>query len=44
MLLEFKNVKKSFEKRQVLSGISFGINEGEIFGLIGESGGVRQHC
>ncbi len=41
MLLEFREVKKSFNKKQVLSGINFGLHEGEIFGLIGPSGGGK---
>ena len=38
MLLEFENVKKRYGSREILSDISFGIKEGEIFGLIGRSG------
>jgi ABC-2 type transport system ATP-binding protein len=37
-LLEFKEVKKRFGKREVLSGVSFNVRDGEIFGLIGGSG------
>ncbi len=37
-VLEFKNIKKRFKKKEVLSNISFKIQEGEIFGLVGRSG------
>lgn len=47
MFLEVKDIKKSFherkgffnrQKKQVLKGVSFGIEEGECLGIIGESG------
>jgi ABC-2 type transport system ATP-binding protein len=37
-LLEFQDIKKRFAKREILSGISFDVKEGEILGLIGRSG------
>lgn len=37
-LLEFQDIKKSYLKREVLSGVSFDIQAGEIFGLVGASG------
>jgi|SRR3989338_2623306 len=37
-VLEFKDIKKSFGKENVLSGVTLKIKEGEIFGLIGTSG------
>jgi ABC-2 type transport system ATP-binding protein len=37
-LLEFDEIKKSYAKREILSGVSFDIKEGEIFGLVGGSG------
>lgn len=37
-LIEIKNVTKTFEKKKVLNDISFSINKGEIFGIIGQSG------
>lgn len=37
-LLEFRGIKKSFRKREVLSDITCGIQKGEIFGLVGKSG------
>lgn len=38
MYLELKDVKFSYEEQNVLNGISFGIEKGEITGLIGENG------
>ena len=38
MIIEVKNVYKSFKKQQVLKDISLGIDEKEIFGLLGPSG------
>ena len=38
MLLELKNIDKSFGGLQVLSDISFNVKEGEIIGLIGPNG------
>ena len=37
-LITFNSVKKSFGKKEVLKNISFTINKGEIFGIIGKSG------
>lgn len=37
-LIEIKNITKTFENKKVLNGISFSINKGEIFGIIGQSG------
>jgi ABC-2 type transport system ATP-binding protein len=36
--VEVKNLEKNFGKFQAVKGISFSINEGEIFGLIGPNG------
>jgi ABC-2 type transport system ATP-binding protein len=38
MLIEIKNVSKSFKKQQVLRNINLSIYENEIFGFIGPSG------
>lgn len=38
MLIEVKDVSKSFKKQQVLTDINLSISENEIFGLIGPSG------
>lgn len=37
-MIKCKNVAKSFDDKAVLKGISFGITEGQIFGLLGPSG------
>ncbi|WP_092484391.1 ABC transporter ATP-binding protein [Candidatus Ichthyocystis hellenicum] len=38
IILEAKNICKSFGENKVLSNVSFTINEGEIFGIIGPNG------
>lgn len=38
MIIQVTDVSKSFDKQQVLKNIQLGINENEIFGLIGPSG------
>src|SRR3989338_4946595 len=37
-LIEFSNISKSFKNKKVLDRISFKINKGEIFALLGLSG------
>ena len=37
-LLELKNVSLSFGNRQILDNVSFKINQGEIFGILGPNG------
>ena len=37
-ILEVKDVSKKYGKKQVLSGVTFDIEEGDIFGLIGPNG------
>ncbi|MBE6699542.1 MAG: amino acid ABC transporter ATP-binding protein [Ruminococcaceae bacterium] len=37
-LLEVQNIKKSFGKNEVLKGISFELNKGEVLAIIGSSG------
>jgi len=37
-LLKFKEVSKSFGKKEVLRNVSFSVKKGEIFGIIGVSG------
>ena len=39
-MLEVKNVKKSFDKLNVLKGISFNVEKGEVISVIGPSGSV----
>jgi len=41
VFLEFKEVMKRFGKKEVLSEVSFTVKQGEIFGLIGVSGGGK---
>lgn len=38
MKLEIKNLKKSFEKKEVLKDINFEFEEGKIYGLLGRNG------
>lgn len=37
-ILEVKNIHKSFGKTEVLKGVSFNMNEGEVLSIIGSSG------
>ncbi len=37
-ILKFQNISLSFQKRQILENISFEINQGEIFGMLGPNG------
>ena len=37
-MLEVKNIKKSFGKTEVLKGISFSLEKGEVLSIIGSSG------
>jgi ABC-2 type transport system ATP-binding protein len=37
-MLEVKNVKKSFENKKILKSISFSVEEGEVFGFLGNNG------
>lgn len=38
MKLVIENLKKSFEKKEVLKGINFTFEEGKIYGLLGRNG------
>jgi len=38
MVIEVKDLKKSFGDNDVIKGVSFDVNEGDIFGIIGQSG------
>nr|HPI99033.1 ATP-binding cassette domain-containing protein [Synergistales bacterium] len=37
-MIEVRDLKKSFAKKQALKGISFQIEQGEVFGLVGPDG------
>ena len=37
-VLEVKDLKKSFGKTEVLKGVSFDLDEGEVLSIIGSSG------
>ena len=37
-LVEFKNVYKSFDDKEILTDVSFRINKGKIIGLLGKNG------
>ena len=38
MKLIIKDLKKSFEKKEVLNGINFEFEKGKIYGLLGRNG------
>ena len=38
MILELKNIEKSFGEKQVLTGVSFRAESGKAFGLLGRNG------
>ncbi|MBQ7173772.1 MAG: amino acid ABC transporter ATP-binding protein [Clostridia bacterium] len=40
-MLEVVGIKKSYGKKQVLGGISFSMNQGEVLSIIGSSGGGK---
>lgn len=44
MLVEVKNLKKSYGQLQVLKGISFSIQPGEIFAILGPNGAGKTTC
>lgn len=37
-MIQIKNLRKSFEKNEIIKGANINIDEGEIYGLIGQSG------
>ena len=37
-LLEVKNIKKNFGKTEVLKGVSFSLEKGQVLAIIGSSG------
>lgn len=40
-MISIRNVRKSFDLNQVLKGVSFDLDEGELVGLVGPSGGGK---
>ncbi len=38
MLIEVKNLKKSYDKIRAVAGVSFSVEKGEVFGLVGPNG------
>ena len=44
MILEVKGIKKSFDKKEILHGISFTVQSGKAMGFLGRNGaGKQQH-
>ena len=43
-MIEIQNLYKSYGSLEVLKDISFKIEKGDIFGIIGQSGAGSQHC
>lgn len=40
-VLEVKNLKKNFGKTEVLKGVGFSLEKGEVLAIIGSSGGGK---
>lgn len=38
MILELRNIEKSFGEKKVLTGVSFKVEGGKAFGLLGRNG------
>ena len=43
-MINFRNLKKSFGPKTVLSNVSFDVNDGEVFFIIGASGAGKSVC
>ena len=37
-IIKVKNLTKKYDGRKVVKGISFSVNEGEVFGILGQNG------
>ena len=44
MILELKNIEKSFGEKKVLTGVSFKAEGGKAFGLLGRNGAGKTTC
>ena len=44
MMIEVNNIKKSFGDNDVLCGVTFNVDKGEIISVIGPSGSARARC
>lgn len=42
-ILEVENIKKHFDKSEILKGISFSLEKGEILSIIGSSGSGKNN-
>ena len=43
-ILECKNLKKKFGKKEIIKGVSFDLVEGDILGFIGPNGAGKTKC
>jgi ABC-2 type transport system ATP-binding protein len=43
-IIEVENLKKSYEAVEAIRGISFSVEEGEVFGLLGPNGAGKTSC
>ena len=43
-MIEAINIDKSYQKRQVISSVSFQVKQGEVVGLLGPNGAGKTTC